>query len=121
MKDFFKKLQSDVTSIQKSLETQKKDLIKMVNKYADKDQLIQKGLELEQVVEKQLKKYEPSIEKVLARVRDNAKKAGVDFEKYEKKFRTNLKSATSKLKQAAHKNKSTGRKKPSKKSSSTAE
>lgn len=121
MKDFVKKLQKDLNVLKKDLEKESNELLKRVKTLATKENLMKKGKEIEVVVEKQLKRFEPTLNKVLQEVRKNARKAGLDVDKIEKSLRTNLTTARKTFESAAKKTTSKGKKaSPTKKAASKA-
>lgn len=80
MQDFVKRLQKDLGHLQKTLEKEGNDLVKKVKNAANKRDLVAKGKDLEKLVEKKLKEFEPTFNKVVANIRKQAKKAGVDLD-----------------------------------------
>ncbi len=97
MKDFVNRLQKDLSQLQKTVEKESNDLLKKAKEFANKDNLIKKGVEIEHFVEKEFKKIEPSLNKVLSEVRKNARKVGFDVDTIEKKLRSHLSSLRSKM------------------------
>ena len=97
MKNFINRLQKDLSQLQKTVEKESNELLKKAKEFANKDNLIKKGVEIEHYVEKEFKKIEPSLNKVLTEVRKNARKVGFDVDTIEKKMRTHLSSLRSKL------------------------
>jgi flagellar hook-basal body complex protein FliE len=75
--------------------------LKKVKTAAGKENVQAKRKELEKLLEKNLKKYEPTISKFVAEVNKNAKKAGVDLTDLEKKVRDNLHTARTRLAKAS--------------------
>ena len=97
MKDFVNRLQKDLSQLQKTVEKESNDLMKKAKEFANKDNLIKKGVEIEHFVEKEFKKIEPSLNKVLSEVRKNARKVGFDVDTIEKKLRSHLTTLRSKM------------------------
>jgi hypothetical protein len=128
LKDFLKNFQKDLTQLQKTLKKESDDLLKKVKSTTQKDHIQAKRKEIEKLIEKNLKKYEPTINKFVAEVHSSAKKAGIDLSEIEKKVRDNLHFAKDKLakttigKKATKvaKKTSTGPKRPAAKKAKTA-
>lgn len=124
LKDFLSNFQKDLNTLQKSVKKESEDLVAKLKTAANKDSVQAKRKELEQMVEKNLKKFEPTINKFVHELNVSAKKAGVDLTELEKKVRSNLQTARSKLSKAgddvkAKAKKKTARKAPAKKQSAT--
>jgi len=80
MKDFVARLQKDLGRLQKTLEQEGNDLVKKVKTAATSKKIVARGKHLEKLVEQKLRKLEPTMDKVLANIRKEAKKAGVDLD-----------------------------------------
>ncbi len=97
LKDFLEKFQKDLNVLQKTLKREGDDLVKKVKTAANRDNLQAKRKDIELVIEKNLKKYEPTINKFVSELNTSAKKAGVDLSDLEKKVKDNLHAARAKL------------------------
>lgn len=103
MKDFIKKLQKDLKSLEHAIKKDSDELVKKVKTYASKENLAAAGIEIEKVLEKKLKEFEPTINKVVGEIRKNAAKAGINVDTVESKVRSTVKKATAQVKSAAEK------------------
>ena len=103
MKAFVSKLQKDLNDLQVAIKKDSDELVKRVKSYANKDSIAAAGTELEKVVEERLKKFEPTLNKVVNEIRRNAAKAGINVDELETKVRSNVTRATTKLKAEAEK------------------
>ena len=101
-------LQKEFTKIQDTLKAQGDQIIKRVKEQATKEKLMARGKEIEKLVEKELKRVEPAVNKFLTEVRKNAKKAGIDLDMIEKTLRDKINKAR---KKPAARKKTTARKK----------
>ena len=101
MKSFVNKLQKDLLDLQIAIKKDSDELLKRVKSYANKDSIAAAGNELEKVVEERLKKFEPTLNKVVNEIRRNAAKAGINVDELETKVRSNVNRATTKLKAEA--------------------
>lgn len=124
LKEFLSNFQKDLNTLQKSVKKESEDLVQKLKTAANKDSVQAKRKELEQMVEKKLKKFEPTINKFVHELNVSAKKAGVDLTELEKKVRTNLQTARTRLSKAgtevkAKAKKRTARKAPAKKQGAT--
>ncbi len=120
LKEFLSNFQKDLNTLQKSVKKESEDLVQKLKTAANKDSVQAKRAELEQMVEKNLKKFEPTINKFVHELNVSAKKAGVDLTELEKKVRSNLQTARTRLSKAgegvkAKAKKKTARKSPAKK------
>ena len=89
-------LQKEFTKIQDTLKTHGDQIIKRVKEQATKEKLMARGKEIEKLVEKELKRVEPAVNKFLTEVRKNAKKAGIDLDMIEKTLRDKINKARKK-------------------------
>lgn len=103
MKDFISKLQKDLKGLQDAIKKDSDELLNKVKTYANKEHLVAAGIEVEKLVEARLKKFEPTINKVVGEIRKNAAKAGFDVDEIESKVRSNVTKATNAVKDAAEK------------------
>ena len=103
MKDFIKKLQKDLKSLEHAIKKDSDELVKKVKTYASKENLAAAGVEIEKVLEKKLKEFEPTINKVVGEIRKNAAKAGINVDTVESRVRSTVKKATAQVKSAAEK------------------
>lgn len=103
MKDFIKKLQKDLKSLETAIKKDSDELVKKVKSYATKENLTAAGVEIEKVLEKKLKEFEPTLNKVVSEIRKNAAKAGINVDQVESQVRSTVKKATAKVKSAAEK------------------
>lgn len=101
LKEFMASFQKDLATLQKTIKKESDDLVSKVKTAAQKDNLQAKRKEIEQLVEKNLKKYEPTINRFVHDLNKSAMKAGVDLTELEKKVRTNLATARKKLTEKA--------------------
>ncbi len=97
LKDFLKNFQKDLSQLQKTLKKESDQLLKKVKTSTQKDSLQAKRSEIEKLIEKNLKKYEPTINKFVADVHKSAKKAGIDLTDIEQKVKDNLHYARERL------------------------
>lgn len=112
LKDFLNNFQKDLGALQKTLKKESDDLVKKVRTAASNGKIQARRKDLETAVEKQLKKFEPTINKFVHELSKSAKKAGVDLTQLEKSVRSNLAAARAKLSHAEHAKKTrTGAKK----------
>lgn len=103
MKDFVSKLQKDLKGLQDAIKKDSDELMARVKTYANKENLAAAGAEVERLVEKRLKKLEPTINKVVSEIRKNASKAGINVDELESKVRSNVTKAANSIKDAAEK------------------
>lgn len=103
MKDFIKKLQKDLKSLEHAIKKDSDELVKKVKSYATKENISAAGVEIEKVLEKKLKEFEPTINRVVGEIRKNAAKAGINVDTVESKVRSTVKKATATVKTAAEK------------------
>ena len=103
MKDFIKKLQKDLKSLEHAIKKDSDELVKKMKTYASKENLAAAGVEIEKVLEKKLKEFEPTINKVVGEIRKNAAKAGINVDTVESRVRSTVKKATAQVKSAAEK------------------
>lgn len=106
LKDFLSKFQKDLNMLQKSLKKESDDIVKKVKAATKKDNIQAKRHEVEALIEKNLKKYEPTINKFVHELNSSAKRAGVDLTELEQKVRDNLKTARVRMAKASGKGKS---------------
>ena len=90
MKDSVIKLQKDLAHLQKTLKQEGDDLDKKLRTATNKKNLKATGRHLEKMVESRLKKFEPQVNRVVADLRKNAKKAGINVDAIEKTVRARL-------------------------------
>jgi hypothetical protein len=103
MKDFIKKLQKDLKTLETAVKKDSDELLKKVKSYATKENLTAAGVEIEKILEKKLKEFEPTINKVVGEIRKNAAKAGINVDNVESTVRSTVKKATDSVKTAAGK------------------
>lgn len=103
MKDFIKKLQKDLKSLETAIKKDSDELVKKVKSYASKENISAAGVEIEKVLEKKLKEFEPTINKVVGEIKKNAAKAGINVDQVESKVRSTVKKAADSVKTAAEK------------------
>jgi hypothetical protein len=103
MKDFIKKLQKDLKNLENAIKKDSDELVKKVKSYATKENLTAAGAEIEKILEKKLKEFEPTINKVVGEIKKNAAKAGINVDQVESKVRSTVKKATSSVRTAAEK------------------
>jgi hypothetical protein len=103
MKDFIKKLQKDLKNLETAVKKDSDELLKKVKSYATKENLTAAGVEIEKILEKKLKEFEPTINKVVGEIRKNAAKAGINVDTVESTVRSTVKKATDRVKTAAGK------------------
>ncbi len=103
MKDFIKKLQKDLKSLETAIKKDSDELVKKVKSYASKQNISAAGVEIEKVLEKKLKEFEPTINKVVGEIKKNAAKAGINVDQVETKVRSTVKKAADSVKSAAEK------------------
>lgn len=116
MKDFIGKLQKDLAHLQKTLKQEGDDLVKKLRTATNKKNLKATGKHLEKMVESRLKKFEPQVNRVVADLRKNAKKAGINVDAIEKNVRARLGVKSKPKKKTTSKNgKASVRKAPARK------
>jgi hypothetical protein len=103
MNSFIKKLQKDLKNLESAVKKDSDELLKKVKAYATKENITAAGAEIEKVLEKKLKDFEPTINKVVTEIRKNAAKAGINVDTVESKVRSTVKKATDSVKSAAEK------------------
>ncbi|MEI6399879.1 MAG: hypothetical protein WCO71_14010, partial [Pseudomonadota bacterium] len=101
MKSFIKKLQKDLKNLETAVKKDSDELLKKVKAYATKENLSAAGHEIEKVLEKKLKEFEPTINKVVGEIRKNAAKAGINVDSVGSTVRSTVKKATERVKSAA--------------------
>jgi hypothetical protein len=89
-------LQKEFAKIQDTLKAQGDQIIKRVKEQATREKLMARGKEIEKLVEKELKRVEPAVNRFLNEVRKNAKKAGIDLNMIEKTLREKINHARKK-------------------------
>jgi adenosylmethionine-8-amino-7-oxononanoate aminotransferase len=103
MKDFIKKLQKDLKNLETAVKKDSDELLKKVKSYATKENLTAAGVEIEKILEKKLKEFEPTINKVVGEIRKNAAKAGINVDNVESTVRSTVKKAAATVRSAAEK------------------
>jgi len=103
MKDFIKKLQKDLKNLETAVKKDSDELLKKVKSYATKENITAAGVEIEQILEKKLKEFEPTINKVVGEIRKNAAKAGINVDNVESTVRSTVKKAAATVRSAAEK------------------
>jgi len=103
MKDFIKKLQKDLKNLETAVKKDSDELIKKVKSYATKENLAAAGSEIEKILGKKLKEFEPTINKVVGEIKKNAAKAGINVDTVESKVRSTVKKAADSVRTAAEK------------------
>lgn len=100
MKDFVKKVQADLTKLQKTIEKESDQLLAKLKSVGSKKALNKKADEIEKMIEKQIDRFEPAISKFAKDVKTNAAKYGFDLGDIEKKVHSAAKAAKTTLKKA---------------------
>ena len=103
MKDFIKKLQKDLKNLETAVKKDSDELLKKVKSYATKENITAAGVEIEQILEKKLKDFEPTITNVVGEIRKNAAKAGINVDNVESTVRSTVKKAAARVRSAAEK------------------
>jgi len=103
MKDFIKKLQKDLKNLETAVKKDSDELLKKVKSYATKENITAAGVEIEKILEKKLKEFEPTINKVVGEIRKNAAKAGINVDNVESTVRSTVKKAAATVRSAAEK------------------
>jgi hypothetical protein len=103
MKDFIKKLQKDLKNLESAVKKDSDELIKKVKSYATKENISAAGAEIEKILGKKLKEFEPTINKVVGEIKKNAAKAGINVDDVESTVRSTVKKAADKVRTAAEK------------------
>jgi hypothetical protein len=103
MNEFISKLQKDLKGLQDAIKKDSDELIGRVKSYANKENLVAAGAEVEKLLEKRLKKLEPTINKVVSEIRKNALKAGFNVDELESKVRSNVSKAAATFREVADK------------------
>jgi hypothetical protein len=103
MKDFINKLQNDLKGLQEAIKKDSDELLKKVKTYATAENLRSAGAEIEKLMEQRLKKFEPTVNKVVEEIRKSASKAGINVDDLETKVRRTVKKAASQFRKATTK------------------
>ncbi len=117
MNEILNKVQSDLGKLQKTLEREGEMLLSKLkdaaNKAAANKSVQAKRKEIEKLVETQIKRFEPALDKFYSELKTTASKYGVDMEKVETKVRSAKEKAASTF-ASKNKKKSTGKSSSSK-------
>lgn len=99
MNEILNKVQSDLGKLQKTLEREGEVLLSKLkdaaNKAAANKSVQAKRKEIEKLVETQIKRFEPALDKFYSELKTTASKYGVDMEKVETKVRSAKEKAAS--------------------------
>lgn len=101
MNEILNKVQNDLGKLQKTLEREGEMLLgklkEVANKAASNKNVQAKREEIERLVEKQIKRFEPALDKFYSELKTTAGKYGVDMDKVETKVRDVKEKAEAKL------------------------
>ncbi len=100
MKDFITRVQADLNKLQKTIEKEGDQLVKKIRAAATNKKLTAKAREIEQLVEKQMRKLEPTIVTIVQNIKTNAAKYGIDLKDLEKRVEKAAKAAKSTIRKA---------------------
>lgn len=99
MNEILNKVQTDLGKLQKTLEREGEILLgklkEAANKAAANKSVQAKRKEIEKLVEAQIKRFEPALDKFYSELKTTASKYGVDMEKVETKVRSAKEKAAS--------------------------
>lgn len=101
MNSFIGRFQKDLNKLQKSLEKEGDDLlakIKKAAKAAQKSNVNTKRKEIEKLIEKKIRSFEPAFEKFYHEVKVGARKYGIDLTGFEETVKRTTRTAKNKLK-----------------------
>lgn len=98
MKKLIARIQKDISKLQDAVHKEGNDLIEKIKKLDLKSNLDQTKDDLMKLVSAKLKKIEPTYHNFVDEVRKNAKKAGIEIEKFEKNIKAKAKGAKKNLK-----------------------
>jgi len=93
MKDFLDKLQKDLTKLQKTIQKEGDDLLKLAKRAGSKENLQARRTELETKVAEKVRQFEPTVQRFIKEVSANVKKAGIDVSQLEAKLSSAAKAA----------------------------
>ena len=124
MKDLIGRMQKDFVKLQKTLKQEIDDLGAKIKGVANSPNVTARTRQIEKLLEKQLKNFEPALEKFYSEVKVNAGKYGIDLSGLEKRVKKSFSGktatrATATVKKAATTAKSVARKAPAKKKKTT--
>lgn len=97
MNKLIAKLQKDLNMLQSTLEREGDKLVKKIKAAAEKKGVPTDVEHLEALIEEQVKKFEPALDKFLGDVKTSAAKYGIELEGVEQKVRHTAKIASTKL------------------------
>lgn len=117
MNELINRVQKDLNKLQATFEKEGEVLLEKIRKSATKAEknVNHKKDEVATLIEKQIKKFEPALEKFYQELKVNAGKYGVDLTDIEKKVKTTTKRAATKLKKKSSSKKKSTKKKAVKK------
>ena len=98
MNDLIKKIQKDLTKLQTTVEKEGEQLLKKANKLAKKKHIPMNVDDAADLLERQITKIEPAIEKFYKQLKEHADKYGIDLSGIESKILDKTEIAKSKLK-----------------------
>ena len=98
MNDLIKKLQKDLTKLQSTFEKEGEQLLKKANKLAKDKHIPMNVDEATDLLERQITKLEPAIEKFYTQIKGHADKYGIDLSGIESKIMDKTAQAKEKLK-----------------------
>ena len=116
MNEMISRLQKDLHKLQNTFEKEGEILLERIRKTASQaeDNVAHRREEVADLIEKQIKKFEPALEKFYKELKTNAARYGVDLSDIEDKVRSTTKKAAAKLrKPASGKKKASTKKKAS--------
>ncbi len=99
MNELIARVQKDLNKLQKSLEKEGEILLKKIRKTAAKaeDNVSHKKDEVAKLIQKQVKNFEPALEKFYKEIKTNAGKYGVDIDNLENRVKSTTQKAAAKL------------------------
>lgn len=93
MKKLLAKIQKDISKLQKVVNKEGNDLLDKIKKLDLKTNIENTREELMKVLSGKIKKLEPTYKTFIEEIRKNAKKAGLELEKFEKTLKEKAKGA----------------------------
>lgn len=99
MNKLIAKLQKDLNMLQTTLEREGDKLVKKIKTAAKKKGMPTDVDHFEALIEEQVKKFEPALDKFLGSVKTSAAKYGIELDGIEQKVRQTAKVASTKLRQ----------------------
>lgn len=119
IKEFIKQVQKDVSEFQKTVQKEGDVLVRKFKGAVNKKTFIERGKEIEKLVETKMKQFEPALETFLMKITNQAERAGIDISDLERSVMSNFKKARTKLRETAKKVKKKSKSSAGKKSTAS--